>query len=327
MEELCGGAVCKRMPLSLLLRATQRPSLKPSARQYKTPAPACPLLSDAWCTQFHMPAIYNSLCNLPSRISLCTATHTPTHAATFRTRSPQAFEQLQSLVAQHDVVFLLTDTRESRWLPALLAAAHGRLAITAAVGFDSFLVMRHGAPPGSSNTHPPPPTPAPAPTSTSTAPSEGQAAAANPTEGRAGGAGGCGGGGRRLGCYFCNDVFAPANSTRDRSLDQQCTVARPGLAPVAGALAVELMAAVLQQREGVCAPPPSVQQQQLEQGAWGLRDRRGAGGLFGCGGAGPSTVKEWVRRVAYRMRLGMVRSRHCARLLACGHVQSVLCDK
>ncbi|GIL43342.1 hypothetical protein Vafri_1113 [Volvox africanus] len=159
----------------------------------------------------------------------------------------QATQQLDSLVSEHDVVFLLTDTRESRWLPALLAAARDRIAITAAVGFDSFLVMRHGAPPNATNEPPPA---AVAATSTTGGATATATTATHPTISR-----------RRLGCYFCNDVFAPTNSTRDRSLDQQCTVARPGLAPVAGALAVELLAAMVQYgtREGaLCAPPPSL---------------------------------------------------------------------
>ena len=108
-------------------------------------------------------------------------------------------EMMQKLINDADVVFLLTDTRESRWLPTVMARASNKTMINAALGLDSWLVMRHGG---------------------------------NKEEGR-------------LGCYFCNDVVAPENSTKNRTLDQQCTVTRPGLAPIASSMAVELMVSLL----------------------------------------------------------------------------------
>ena len=110
-------------------------------------------------------------------------------------------ERLRQLILASDVVFLLTDSRESRWLPTLFCHDTSTLCINAALGFDTFLVMRHGE-----------------------------------RESRGGIDSG-------LGCYFCNDVVAPRDTMSDRSLDQQCTVTRPGLAYMAGALAVELFVA------------------------------------------------------------------------------------
>lgn len=128
----------------------------------------------------------------------------------------QSVSTLERLISDHDAIFLLMDSRESRWLPTLICASQDKLVINAALGFDSYLVMRHGV--GASETHP-----------------------------------------RRLGCYFCNDIVAPADvgscpghevyipqSLTDRTLDQMCTVTRPGVAPIAAASAVELLAAVIQ---------------------------------------------------------------------------------
>ncbi len=78
------------------------------------------------------------------------------------------FKVLSRLVEEHDAIFLLMDTRESRWLPTVMGKAAGKIVMNAALGFDSFVVMRHGA----TNSEDP---------------------------------------AQELGCYFCNDIVAPAD--------------------------------------------------------------------------------------------------------------------
>uniref|UniRef100_A0A3B5AB76 Ubiquitin-like modifier-activating enzyme ATG7 n=1 Tax=Stegastes partitus TaxID=144197 RepID=A0A3B5AB76_9TELE len=143
--------------------------------------------------------------------------HPVNFSQTTLSQAQKDVEQLEKLISEHDVVFLLMDTRESRWLPTVIAASKRKLVVNAALGFDTFVVMRHGLkkPPVTQRS-----------SLFSNIP------------------------GHKLGCYFCNDVVAPGDSTRDRTLDQQCTVSRPGLAMIAGALAVEMMVSILQHSEG-----------------------------------------------------------------------------
>jgi len=142
-------------------------------------------------------------------------------------------ERLHALVEEHDAVFLLTDTRESRWLPTVMALATNTPLINAALGLDSWLVMRHG--PHSSALY---------------------AANNNSSD--------C----QRLGCYFCSDVVAPENSTRDRTLDHQCTVTRPGLAPIAASMATELLVAMFHHPLGNCAPAPEMRRDGNSTGSY-----------------------------------------------------------
>lgn len=91
------------------------------------------------------------------------------HPFTNEERTHADFDSLRDLVSAHDAIFLLMDSRESRWLPTVMGKAHGKIVMNAALGFDSFVAMRHGAKLGK----------------------DGKAVT--------------------LGCYFCNDVVAPAD--------------------------------------------------------------------------------------------------------------------
>lgn len=69
------------------------------------------------------------------------------HHVTDEAKTKADFDKLQELINAHDVIFLLMDTRESRWLPTVMGKAANKIVMNAALGFDTYVVMRHGAAP------------------------------------------------------------------------------------------------------------------------------------------------------------------------------------
>jgi ubiquitin-like modifier-activating enzyme ATG7 len=86
------------------------------------------------------------------------------------------YEKLKELFQEHDAVFLLMDTRESRWLPTVMGKSMNKIVMNAALGFDTYVVMRHGV----------------RPVAIETSSDSGEQ-------------------GEELGCYYCNDVVAPGD--------------------------------------------------------------------------------------------------------------------
>lgn len=126
----------------------------------------------------------------------------PGHAVdgSAREKVLESIHKIVDLIKQHDILFLITDSRESRWLCTMLGAFDGKVkivthlitikknhlfpyqtVITSALGFESYLVMRHGVRSDEFEAKDPE--------------VDGLKCIA----------------GSKLGCYFCNDVTAPGN--------------------------------------------------------------------------------------------------------------------
>ncbi|MFH4976020.1 hypothetical protein AB6A40_002729 [Gnathostoma spinigerum] len=185
---------------------------------------------------------------------------------------------LEELIIKHDVIFMVMDSREARWAPTVISSYHGKLAISVALGFDSYVVIRHGIRNGSALRD----------SSVSKAEHCLSHSLRDYTTIP----------GSELGCYFCSDITAPRNSTKDRTLDQQCTVSRPGLSMAASGMAVELLVSVLQHPLGGLAPAQNGESEEAES----------------CLGSTPHQIRAFISRFS-QMTPAVRRFERC---VACG---------
>jgi ubiquitin-like modifier-activating enzyme ATG7 len=64
----------------------------------------------------------------------------PGHNESSETQLQEKFQELSRLIEEHDIIMLLTDNKESRFFPTLLAKHFKKHSVAVALGFDSFLV-------------------------------------------------------------------------------------------------------------------------------------------------------------------------------------------
>jgi ubiquitin-like modifier-activating enzyme ATG7 len=147
-------------------------------------------------------------------------------------------KRLEELILTHDVIFNVFDSREARYFPTTIGSLFNKNVISVGIGYESFIVVQHGCF---------------GPQKTRDVfdealkevvgdPDEQQINLKDLKEQLAIEA--------KLidhrndetdyGCFFCSDYIAPVDTISNRSMDQQCTVSRPGVSMQASATAIEL---------------------------------------------------------------------------------------
>lgn len=155
----------------------------------------------------------------------------PGHFAT-ENMLDSAFEDLlilEDLITTHDIIFNVFDSREARYFPTTIGALYNKNVISIGIGYESFIIVQHGCY-GAEEVRK---------IFADHTPSDfrqlSEDSPLNPvflvdknnpeTD---------------YGCFFCSDYVTPVDTVSNRSMDQQCTVSRPGVSMQASALAVEL---------------------------------------------------------------------------------------
>ncbi|CAH1188009.1 unnamed protein product [Phyllotreta striolata] len=139
-------------------------------------------------------------------------------------------KELSGLIENHDIIFLLTDTRGSRWLPTVLGQCMQKIVINVSIDLDSYTVSRHGV---YTEADPVPNTILNNETGLTSID------------------------GRNLACFFCTENLFPEKPVLQeiiKPLDKKYTVTRPGVPLIAATMAVELAISLLIQTSNVSTP-------------------------------------------------------------------------
>lgn len=119
--------------------------------------------------------------------------------------------KVEELIKEHDILLNCFDSREARYFPSLLGALYNKLCLSIGIGYDSFVIVRHGKYGDGFYDKI----------------REGGKADEKDKE--------------NVGCFFCSDYLPPSDSMSNRTLDQQCTVSRPGISMISCGIGIEML--------------------------------------------------------------------------------------
>ncbi len=125
---------------------------------------------------------------------------------------------IEEEIKNHDVLLNCFDSREARYFPSLIGALHNKLVLSIGIGYDSFVIVRHGkyGEDFGENLEKCLKDPT----------QEDYLKDLNKND---------------IGCFFCSDYLPPNDTMSNRTLDQQCTVSRPGISMVSCGIGVEMI--------------------------------------------------------------------------------------
>lgn len=154
----------------------------------------------------------------------------------------QDLNKLEDLITSHDVIFNVFDSREARYFPTTIGALYNKNVISIGIGYESYIIVQHGCygVQETKNIHDLANTNLICENKETKEIDQTDDNSEKETEK-------CN---KHLidennqesdyGCFFCSDYITPVDSMSNRSMDQQCTVSRPGVSMQASAIAIEM---------------------------------------------------------------------------------------
>lgn len=126
---------------------------------------------------------------------------------------------LENEIKEHDIMLNCFDSREARYFPALIGSLYRKKVFSIGIGYDSYVIVNHGL--YGENIE----------QCIKDSIEKDNHSLEQEPDVKA----------NLHGCFFCSDYIPPSDTMTNRTMDQQCTVSRPGVSMISCGIAIEII--------------------------------------------------------------------------------------